>query len=109
MTDVAAWVIYHIARANMIIGISACIGVPFSVGRNVTAALRWRDLPPVVAMPYCFLGQMNLVADFAITLGYLTTESLAPDAMAAGSSSVMSMARLNVVESVVLKVGGLWG
>ena len=42
MTDVAAWVIYHIARANVIIGISACIGVPFSVGRNVTAALRWR-------------------------------------------------------------------
>jgi hypothetical protein len=39
----------------------------------------------------------------------LITVSLAPDAMAASSSSVMSMARLNFVESVVLKVGGFSG
>ena len=40
-----------------------------------------------------------------LTLGYLTTVSVAPDAMAASSSSVMSMARLNWVVSVVLKAG----
>ena len=43
-----------------------------------------------------------------LTLGYLgTSVSLALATIAASSSSLMSMARLNVVGSVVLKVGAL--
>ena len=45
--------------------------------------------------------------ELRLTLGYLTTSSVAREAMAASSSSVMSMARLNCVVSVLLNVGAL--
>ena len=40
-------------------------------------------------------------------MGYLTTVSVARDAMAASSSSVMSMARFIIVGSLVFRVGAL--
>ena len=52
---------------------------------------------------------MNLVASMLSQSRWATstTWSVAPEAMAASSSSVMSMARLNCVVSVLLNVGAL--
>ena len=70
-------------------------------GSPVTAASEsrflWRGLPPLVAC-VDFLARMNLVASVVRQpcWGYLTTGSVAPEAMAASSSSDMLMARLKV-------------
>ena len=64
------------------------------------AQLRWLrfDANPLISFS---LSERRLM------LGYLTTVSVAPEAMAAASSSVMSMARFITVGSLVFRVGAL--